>query len=121
MTRYKTLFDKTKQQWCEIKGKELRYTEAPVLKLYSTDFPYEGLPRYIKEYIVVHCEVKYLNMYVITSTSPTVWKSSSSYTREQIDLVKSCLAEGINWRAIHKKYFIERSPRAIQELIKRIK
>lgn len=118
--KYKALFDRKQKKWCEIKGKDLKYTEVPVLNLYEIPLVYAKLSPQMKNYISLHCEVKYLEMSIVTSTPPTVWKTLHLYTKEQLDLVKYRISEGENWRTIHRKYFIERSPRGIKELVMRI-
>ena len=61
---YKTLFDKTKKQYCYLKNDRIEYCEVPVLIPLTKKMHFKFLPLDVRQYAVENCYIKHMELKV---------------------------------------------------------
>lgn len=61
---YKTLFDKTKKQYCYLKNDRIEYCEVPVLIPLTKKMHFKFLPPDVRQYAVENCYIKHMELKV---------------------------------------------------------
>lgn len=119
--KYKTLFDKTKKQYCYIYSDEIRYSEYPMLQDVKKRFAFYQLTEENRNYVAEHCYIKHLEVKITAYVninekykSPQA-KEGRGWSSKEIQLVNDWINSTPS--ILQRKFFPQRSLASVRSCL----